>query len=214
HVAAGGNATVRGNATIGKNLRVEGWLDARNIKGPSKGVYGTEAKLREAYPRPQAGWWALVGDSLPAELYLSIDGKWEGTGRQAGNPSVDMGPYNERLEEIFDMAQEAASVAGEAEASAKEALESAESLKESQDSETARLEEAISGKVDKEAGKGLSANDYTTAEKSAVATIGGKLDASDVGGISAEEIAALLSGLGVESWSGQSGLPAQAAIEG
>ena len=37
HVSIGGNANVQGNATVKKNLKVEGWLDAKNIKGPNKG---------------------------------------------------------------------------------------------------------------------------------------------------------------------------------
>ena len=36
HVTAGGNATIQGNTTVKKNLKVEGWLDARNIKAQTK----------------------------------------------------------------------------------------------------------------------------------------------------------------------------------
>ena len=38
HVGIGGNANVQGNATVKKNLKVEGWLDAKNIKGDRKSV--------------------------------------------------------------------------------------------------------------------------------------------------------------------------------
>lgn len=55
----------------------------------------------------------------------------------------------------------------------------------------------ISNKVDKVSGKGLSTNDYTTAEKALVATISDKLNASDVAVISTEEISQLLSNAGV-----------------
>lgn len=51
---------------------------------------------------------------------------------------------------------------------------------------------ALSGKVDTVAGKGLSTNDYTTADKNLVATIGNKLDADDLVEITDEEIDALL----------------------
>ena len=34
HVTAGGNVSVQGNTTVKKNLKVEGWLDAKNIKRP------------------------------------------------------------------------------------------------------------------------------------------------------------------------------------
>lgn len=50
----------------------------------------------------------------------------------------------------------------------------------------------IANKVDKVSGKGLSTNDYTTAEKNLVATIGDKLNAADMVEITNEEIDALL----------------------
>ena len=55
HVTMGGSAMVQGNATVKKNLKVEGWLDARNIKGPNKGIFLNVAKLREAYPLAHDG---------------------------------------------------------------------------------------------------------------------------------------------------------------
>ena len=76
HITTGGNATIQGNTTVKKNLKVEGWLDARNIKGPNKGIFLTVVKLREAYPLPHDGWWALVGNTLPASLYIADGGAW------------------------------------------------------------------------------------------------------------------------------------------
>lgn len=55
----------------------------------------------------------------------------------------------------------------------------------------------IANKVDKVTGKGLSTNDYTTAEKNLVATISDKLNAADVASISSAEIEALLTDAGV-----------------
>lgn len=60
NVSMGGSGTVRGSMTVGHNLTVEGWLEAKNIKGPNKGLFKTAAQLREAYPNPHEGWWALV----------------------------------------------------------------------------------------------------------------------------------------------------------
>lgn len=57
---------------------------------------------------------------------------------------------------------------------------------------TASMNTALDDKVDKVAGKGLSANDYTTAEKNAVATIANKVNESDLVAISTEEITNLL----------------------
>lgn len=97
HVTTGGNANIQGSARIGHNLKVEGWLDAPNIKGPNKGVFLNEDQLKEAYPMPRKGWWALVGDILPAPLYVVEDGKWVPTGEKAGNPNIDMEQYREEV---------------------------------------------------------------------------------------------------------------------
>lgn len=92
HVVAGGNALVQGNATIKKNLKIEGWLDARNIKGPNKGLFTSVTQLEQAYPRPRSGYWALVGRELPADLYVVNDlGKWVATGSKAGEIVIDGG---------------------------------------------------------------------------------------------------------------------------
>ena len=97
HVTAGGNVSVQGNTTVKKNLKVEGWLDAKNIKGPNKGIFLTVVKLREAYPLPHDGWWALVGNTLPAALYIADGGAWVSTGETAGNPTIDSQQYNEAV---------------------------------------------------------------------------------------------------------------------
>lgn len=65
----GGNANVRGNVTVGHDLVVKGWVDAPNIKGACKGLYGSEEALKAAYPRPMRGWFALVGNTLPAQVW-------------------------------------------------------------------------------------------------------------------------------------------------
>ena len=59
-VNIGGKATIRGSAKVGHNLTVDGWLEAKNITGPNKGLFKTATLLREAYPNPHEGWWALV----------------------------------------------------------------------------------------------------------------------------------------------------------
>ena len=106
NITVGGKTTVRGSATIGHNLKVEGWLDAPNVKGPNKGLFKTPLQLRAAYPHPHEGWWALVGDTLPAQLYMADGGAWvgqtnaNGTPILAGNPTVDSAEYMEAVEEM------------------------------------------------------------------------------------------------------------------
>ena len=110
HVALGGTATVRGSVTVGHNLRVEGWLEAKNIKGTGKGLYKTVAALRAAYPLPHDGWWALVMVSNQSEhlgqLYLADGGVWvaqvDGSGNPLlkGNPTVDDTECKESIVEL------------------------------------------------------------------------------------------------------------------
>lgn len=88
NVTAGGNANVQGSVRIGHNLVVEGILDAKNIKGPFKGLYETKAQLEETYPNPRNGWWALVGLPLPAPVYLAYKGQWKVKTGSDGSPVV------------------------------------------------------------------------------------------------------------------------------
>ena len=52
-VNIGGKATIRGSAKVGHNLTVDGWLEAKNIKGPNKGLFKTAAQLRASNTKPQ-----------------------------------------------------------------------------------------------------------------------------------------------------------------
>lgn len=108
HVKAGGNGEVGGTLSVGHNLRVKGWVDAPHIKGPLKGLYGSEAQLKESYPEPEPGWFALVGDTLPAAIYRAdyneATGRteWRSTGEKGGTLTL----YHEGLEEIMRMLEE------------------------------------------------------------------------------------------------------------
>lgn len=89
NISCGGNANIQGNARIGHNLIVEGWLDAPNIKGPEKGMFESADYLMFSYPHPDDGWWALVGTSLPADIYVARGGVWRPTGSKGGEIIVD-----------------------------------------------------------------------------------------------------------------------------
>ena len=84
NINIGGHANVNGDAFINHNLVVKGWVDAPNIKGPLKGLYASEETLNAAYPRPMPGWFALVGNTLPADVYRVERGKWIPTGEKGG----------------------------------------------------------------------------------------------------------------------------------
>lgn len=93
HVYTGGDANVAGSATIKGNVKVDGWLDAKNIKYANKGLFPTPDKLKEAYPEPNRGWYALVGASIPAQVYIVVDGKWVYSGNTSEDLYVDLTDY-------------------------------------------------------------------------------------------------------------------------
>lgn len=102
----GGRLTARGNATFGRDVYIDGWLNARNIRGAGKGLYETVAKLEAAYPKPHNGWYALVGSTLPADIYVAWGGQWRATGQQGGEPALELNKitelYNDLEDEITD----------------------------------------------------------------------------------------------------------------
>lgn len=106
NVHIGGKTTIRGSVTVGHNLKIEGWLDAPNIKGPNKGLFKTAAQLREAYPTPHEGWWALVGNTLPAQVYIADGGSWTASKNADGNPILAGNPTIDSSEAIEDMTAE------------------------------------------------------------------------------------------------------------
>lgn len=107
HVVTGGNAKIQGGAIVKRNLKVEGWLDAPNIKGPAKGFFKSEEQLNAAFPLPKRGWWALVGATLPATLWIverdeqGID-RWVSTGKTAGTPTVEASWCMEAIENLSE----------------------------------------------------------------------------------------------------------------
>lgn len=110
NVTIGGKTTIRGSARVNHNLVIDGWLEAKNVKGPNKGLFKTEDQLREAFPEPHEGWWALVAvassessDRL-GQLYISDGRQWvaqvdnSGNPLLKGNPTVDSTEYMEAVE--------------------------------------------------------------------------------------------------------------------
>lgn len=97
HITSGGNADIAGSTHIGHDLVVDGWLEAPNIRGANKGFFLDEAKLQEAYPKPQKGWWAVVGDSIPGPIYVVEKGKWKNSGKIGGVGGSDFSQLREEL---------------------------------------------------------------------------------------------------------------------
>lgn len=99
-VTVGGRSIVRGNATFDRDVYISGWLNARNIRGAGKGLYETVDKLNSAYPNPENGWFALVGDTLPADIYRAWGGEWKATGQKGGEPVLELAKLTELSESL------------------------------------------------------------------------------------------------------------------
>lgn len=86
NLALGGNVVAQGMAHIKSGLRVDGWLDAENIKAANKGLFQNESELKKEYPKPLAGWFAVVIDDIDKGtgfIYTTVDGTWKKTQEQA-----------------------------------------------------------------------------------------------------------------------------------
>ena len=72
----GGSLDVMGNAVVRHNLKVQGFLDAPNIKDTNKGIFRNADDLPA---NPTKGWFALVETSTPGSysLYIVGSGGWE-----------------------------------------------------------------------------------------------------------------------------------------
>lgn len=109
HATVGGNATIRGHVRAGRNLRVDGWLDAPNVRHPHKGMFMSGDDLKSAYPQPVNGWWATVGMSLPGKVWIVRNHKWEETSIDGPESHIDISEWaqdilsdalDEKVEEI------------------------------------------------------------------------------------------------------------------
>ncbi len=101
-VAVGRNMRVQGNSTFAHNVRIDGVLDAPNLRGVCKGLFSSVDELQAAYPAPRAGWFALVGDTLPAPVYRVEQGQWVATGEQGGEFRIDFTYRDEDITAITE----------------------------------------------------------------------------------------------------------------
>lgn len=100
NVAIGGGTIIQGDGHIKGFLKVDGWLEAKNIKAANKGLFTTVEKLREAYPLPHDGWWAIVGNTLPGYIYIADGGVWISTGEMGGSPTIESERYASSIAEL------------------------------------------------------------------------------------------------------------------
>ncbi|MBR2747616.1 MAG: hypothetical protein IKD95_04615 [Bacteroidales bacterium] len=88
------NHVVEGDQEVTGDVTVLGTLRAKHVKQPHMGMYASEEALLAALPTPEKGWYALVGNTLPAELYVcNTDGTWTDTGNEYDGEDVDLTQY-------------------------------------------------------------------------------------------------------------------------
>ena len=82
--------TFDGDVHVHNDLVVGGVLRAKNVKQPNCGLFDTVESLKAAYPTPEVGMWATVGNTVPAAVYrCDKAGTWRATGETGGMDSLD-----------------------------------------------------------------------------------------------------------------------------
>lgn len=78
------------------DVKVLGKFFANAIRQPNCGLFGTLEELKEAFPNPIPGYWACIGNSVPAPIYrYSVSKEWIATGEVGGVQSD-----NDKLEAL------------------------------------------------------------------------------------------------------------------
>lgn len=144
-VTVGGRSIVRGNATFDRDVYISGWLNARNIRGAGKGLYETVEKLNSAYPNPENGWFALVGDTLPADLYQAWGGEWKATGQKGGEPVLELA----KLTELSESLENEVSARVAADEALKKAIDAEVTARTNGDKELSEADKALQTAMDK-----------------------------------------------------------------
>lgn len=87
-----GNAAARLNENFAK---VSTEVDkVKNATTKAKGLFSTFELLKQTWPSPQKGDWAIVGSSVPGAIYeCKTDGAWTPTGQTGGGGDVDLTDY-------------------------------------------------------------------------------------------------------------------------
>ena len=110
NVVVGGDGSISGGMTVGHNLKVEGWLEARNIRGVNKGVFPTYEALVAKYSEPQDGWYAGVAVTTDGEtvfeFYLAQKGRWVDM-ESTIDSAIEVGTLQRDVEEMQEAVRDA-----------------------------------------------------------------------------------------------------------
>lgn len=77
--------TFDGDVNFQNNVTIAGTLRAKHVKQLGVGLFATLTALQAAYPDPEVGMWAVVGNTMPGPIYrCSTAGTWTATGEDGG----------------------------------------------------------------------------------------------------------------------------------
>ncbi len=77
-VSIGGRLKVMQHAVVNGNLKVEGELICRHLRGRDRGLFDSYEALATACPSPHRGDWALVGATAQPALWNCVaEGEWQ-----------------------------------------------------------------------------------------------------------------------------------------
>ena len=96
-LTVGGRLKVMQHAVVRRDLRVEGDLICRHLRGHDRGLFASYERLAEACPSPHRGDWALVGtDARPALWCCDTERQWQCVNPQVAlDGTFDLDAYNE-----------------------------------------------------------------------------------------------------------------------
>lgn len=82
-----------GDVHVMNDLVVGGTLRAHRVKQPNCGLYPSLESLKAAYPVPDVGMWACIGNTIPAPVWrCDVAGEWTATGQTGGTGVEDFFP--------------------------------------------------------------------------------------------------------------------------
>ena len=187
NIAAGGGANIQGNLRVGHNVRIEGWLDAKNIKGCNKGLFESFEALKAAYPQPRPGWWAMTyattgsGEALEATytMYMVEEGVWVSKGTTTTPQEFDTQLF-QYLEDFDNLEKRDDELAA--------AIDAEEAARKAEDRNLAEsIAQEVADREDADAALEERLDAEVTARADADTALGGRIDTESTARVTADE---------------------------
>ena len=71
----------------------------KNSTTRNKGLFASLSELKATYPSPAKGDWAVVGNTIPGQIYrCNTTGSWTATGETGGGGEINLADYRKATE--------------------------------------------------------------------------------------------------------------------